>query len=96
MKRDKSIVARDMERCFVCGDTQHLHIHEVFFGTANRKKSIEWGLYVPLCPEHHNMSNKGVHFNKTLDTKLKKYAQKKFEEKHGHEKFMEVIGKNYL
>lgn len=80
----------------MCGDTQNLHTHEVFFGSANRKKSIQYGLQVKLCPKHHNMSSKGVHFDKVLDTHLKKFAQTKFEEKYGHEKFMEVFKKNYL
>lgn len=80
----------------MCGDTRNLHTHEVFFGKANRKKSIEYGLQVKLCPIHHNMSSKGVHMNHTLDTILKKFAQKKFEEKYSHEKFMEVFHKNYL
>ena len=95
MKRDKSII-HDMSSCYVCGTTTNLHTHEVFYGTANRKKSIEWGCYVKLCGKHHNQSNEGVHFNKALDTRLKKEAQKKFEELHGHEKFMEIFRKNYL
>ena len=82
--------------CWVCGRIQDLHTHEVFFGTANRKKSIKWGLQVRLCGEHHDLSSKGVHFNKALDTQLKKFAQTKFEELYGHEKFMEVFKRNYL
>lgn len=96
MKRDKSIVVDDLKRCYVCGTNQNIHIHEIFFGSANRKKSIQWGLYVGLCAIHHNMSNDGVHFNKALNTELKKLGQRKFEEKYGHEKFMEVFRKNYL
>lgn len=95
MKRNKSII-HDMSKCYVCGTTQDLHTHEVFYGSANRKKSIEWGCYVKLCGRHHNLSNEGVHYNKTLDTKLKQEAQRKFEMIHGHEKFMEIFRKNYL
>lgn len=91
----KSIL-QSSKKCWVCGVTYGLHHHEVFFGTANRKKSIEYGLQVWLCPRHHNGSNDGVHFNPTLDLILKKFAQKKFEEKYSHEKFMEVFHKNYL
>ena len=39
------------------------HRHEVF-GGANRQLSIEDGLVIFLVPEMHNMSNKGIHFNK--------------------------------
>ena len=95
MKRNKSIV-HEQGKCWVCGTTQNLHTHEVFFGTANRKKSIEWGCYVDLCGKHHNLSNEGVHFDKALDIKLKRFTQKKFEELHGHEKFMQIFHRNYL
>lgn len=80
----------------MCGCTGVLHTHEVFGGTANRKKSIEYGLYVDMCPKHHNIAPTGVHFNKALDRELKKIAQRKFEEIHGHQKFMNVFHKNYL
>lgn len=91
----KSIL-QTTKKCWVCGKTTGLHCHEVFFGSANRKKSIEYGLQVYLCGPHHDLSSKGVHFDHTLDTLLKKFAQKKFEEKYSHEKFMEVFHKNYL
>ena len=42
------------------------------------------------------MSNKGVHFNRELDMRIKQDMQRAFEAKHGHDKFMEVFGKNYL
>ena len=38
--------------------------HEIFFGTANRKKSIKYGLVVFIRPEDHNMSEYGVHNRK--------------------------------
>ena len=49
-----------------------------------------------MCQPHHRDSKEGVHFNKDLDLELKKLAQKRFEEKYGHEKFMAIFGKNYL
>lgn len=96
VKRDKSILQPDMSSCYICGKRGALHIHEVFYGTANRKKSIAYGCYVSLCPEHHNMSNDGVHLNKALDNSLKMACQKRFEELYGHEKFMEVFHRNYI
>lgn len=95
-KRDKSIIQKDMSKCYVCGTTQNLHVHEIYGGSANRKKSIEWDCYVRLCGNHHNMSNQGVHFNKHLDQTLKQNCQIMFEAIHGHDKFMEVFHKNYL
>ena len=47
------------------------HRHEVF-GGPDRQLSIEDGLVIYLRPELHNMSNKGIHFNK----KFREYAQK--------------------
>ena len=95
-KRNKSIVQPDMTSCFICGKTGTLHTHEVFFGTADRIKSIDHGLYIKLCPFHHTISNNSVHLNKAVDLKIKKYAQMKFEEKYSKEKFMEVFHKDYL
>lgn len=75
-----------------------LHRHEVFFGTDNRRKSIELGLVVFLTPEMHNMSNQGVHFNKAFDYELKKIGQKAAMEKYDWscEEFREQFGRNYL
>ena len=42
------------------------------------------------------MSDYGVHFNKKLDLKLKQDCQRKFEETHSREEFLEIIGRNYL
>lgn len=96
MKRDKSIIQKDMSRCYVCGTTLDLHTHEVFFGTADRKKSIEWGCYVKLCARHHNMSSEGVHLNNWLNRKLKEETQRAFEKLYGHDKFIEIFHRNYL
>ena len=74
MKR-YSIITDDLEHCIECGRT-NINKHEVFFGTANRQKSIEDGCVVPLCGLHHNLSNAGVHFNKALDNRIKQQAEK--------------------
>ena len=52
---------------------------------------------VKLCNECHR-GTFGVHgkHGKTKDKTLKKIFQIDFEEEHGHEKFMEIIGRNYL
>lgn len=90
----KSILSNERE-CYVCKTTLNLHKHHIFFG-PNRQNSEKYGCWVYLCAWHHNMSNVGVHFNRLLDVELKREAQKRFEELHGHEKFMEVFGKNWL
>lgn len=74
------------------------HRHECFYGTANRKKSIKDGLVVFLKPELHNMSNKGVHFNKEFDLMIKREAEKRWLEYYNTtiEDFIIEYGKNYL
>lgn len=74
--------------------------HEIFFGTANRKKSIKYGLVVFIMPEDHNMSAYGVHCSKghEFDMHLKKIGQKRAMAEYGltTSEFIEIFGKNYL
>ena len=90
----KSIISNERE-CLVCKTTYNLHKHHVFEGTANRKKSEKYGCWCYLCAKHHNLSNEGVHYNKALDKKLKKYAQSKFEETYPELDFLKIFGRNY-
>lgn len=91
----KSIMQTEKE-CFVCGTTLNLHKHHVIYGTANRKLSEKYGLVVWLCQEDHTGED-GVHFNKVLDTHLKKVAQERFEAEYGQNiSFREVFGKNFI
>jgi hypothetical protein len=92
----KKIQLQDKKECWVCGTTIGLHHHECLFGSANRKKSIDYGLQVWLCGPHHNLSKMGVHHNHMLDLMLKQLAQRKFEEVYSHEQWMEEFHKNYL
>lgn len=89
----KSIISNEKE-CLVCKTPFNLHKHHIFFG-PNRKNSEKYGCWCYLCGRHHNQSNEGVHFNKTLDNKLKKYAQQKFEEAYPEQDFLKIFGRNY-
>ena len=89
----KSILQSE-KGCWVCRRKNNLASHHVFFGTANRKKSEKYGLKVWLCYNCHTGQN-GVHFNPSLDKRLKMMAQEVFEKRYGHEKFMEEFGKNW-
>lgn len=91
----ESLITKDMEHCYICKGQAEC-IHHIFYGTANRKNSDKYKLVVPLCNKHHNMSNNSVHFNREMDITVKKIAQRKFEEIHGHEEFIKIFGKNYL
>jgi hypothetical protein len=70
----------------------------VFFGYANRQKSIDDGLVVFLQPEMHNMSKKGVHFNRTFDLYLKRIGQQTWCDYYGktNEDFIERYGRSWL
>jgi hypothetical protein len=82
-------------RCYFTGKPC-AELHEVFFGNKNRQNSIEWGMQIPLCVELHRIGPEAVHNNAEFDRQLKEMYQRIFEQQHGHEKFMEVFGENYL
>jgi hypothetical protein len=91
----KSIL-QDKKECYITKRTDNLHLHHIFFGTGLRKISEQNGFTVYLTAEYHNMSNKGVHFNRELDLKLKRDCQRKYEKTHSRDEFMALIGRNYL
>ena len=95
MKR-YSIIQKEA-RCYVCGTSQNIHIHEVFFG-KNRQISIEDRCCVYLCGRHHNQSNDGVHFNHDLDLQLKRTMEDKWLEYYDKtiEDFIRRYGRNFL
>lgn len=69
--------------------------HEVF-GGAMRNWSIRNKLQAHLCTNHHTGSE-GVHSgNVQLEAHLKAKYQWIFEKQHGHEAFMNAVGRNYL
>lgn len=90
----KSIVQKERE-CLICGDTYHLELHHIIYGTANRKLSDKYGLTCYLCKYHHT-GRAGIHFNKEMDDKVKRFAQTKFEEVYKDKDFREIFGKSYL
>lgn len=84
------------KRCFVCLSRKNIHKHHVY-GGAYRDKSERIGEWVYLCARHHNMSDDGVHFNKALDDKLKRFGQQQYEKTVGtREEFIALFGRNYL
>lgn len=92
----ESLISNE-HRCYICGTTTDIHCHHIFYGTANRKQSDKYGCWIYLCAYHHNMSDKGIHFNRELDLKIKKLCQEKWEAEYGNrEQFRSVFGKSYL
>lgn len=76
------------------------HRHEIFFGNANRKKSIEYGLYVYLRPKDHNMSELGVHnrLGNEFNLYLKRQGQLQAMLEYGWtvEDFIRIFGRSYI
>ncbi len=88
-------VIQQEKACYICG-ALGVHDHHIF-GAYNRKKSEKYGLKVWLCPPHHNMSDEGVHFNKSLDLRLKREAQRYYEANIGtRADFIREFGKSVL
>lgn len=70
--------------------------HHVFNGNPNRKLSEEWGMKIWVHPLWHDNTPYSIHKNEETDIIVKQYAQAIFEERHGHDKFMEVFKRNWL
>ena len=82
--------------CELCGTEKNVEGHHVFYGTANRRLSEQYGLKMWLCAEHHRGTN-GIHNNREMDLHYKKKYQRKFETEIGaREEFINLFGRNYL
>lgn len=79
------------------GDTRYLHKHHIF-GAFNRQHSEEDGLWIWLRWDYHieNSPHSTPHNDKRVDTFYKKLAQRKYEETHTREEFMQRYGRNWL
>ncbi len=89
----QKIILQDTKTCYVTGRTDGLHKHHIFEG-VHRKLSDKYGLCVYLRPEWHT-GDHGVHFNKSLDLKLKQLAQRGFIKVYGYARWMKEFGRDY-
>ena len=83
------------DKCVIC-DRPYASLHEVFYGNDNRQNSIDYGMQIRLCIYHHQVGPEAVHNNPTFNRQLKEKHQRIFEQQHGHGKFMEVSGENFI
>lgn len=92
----KSILQRN-EACYICGTTLNLHLHHVFYGTANRRLSDADGCVVYLCQRHHTGAG-GVHGNTKIDLTLKARMEQAWLNRYNKTivDFIARYGKNYL
>lgn len=61
-----------------------------------RDNSEEYGLKVYLCNDHHIYGPEAVHNNARIRHEMQRMAQREFEKRYDHAKFMEVFGRNFL
>ena len=83
-------------RCVLCGKLGYMYEHHIFEGNGRRKRSERYGMTCLLCYHCHTGDN-GVHMNEKLNKKLKRAAQRKFENEVGtREEFIKLFGRSYL
>lgn len=88
-----SIIQKGEKQCYITGSRIDIDKHHCIHGRANRSIAEEYGLWVWLRHDiHMRLHDK----DKELDRELEQAAQKAFEEKYSHEKWMSLVGKNYL
>lgn len=90
----KSIM-QDKKECYICGSRMDLERHHVISGTANRKLSEKYGLWVYLCHRCHT-GDGGAQYEKELNLRLKRDAQEAFENTYEGLSFRAIFGKSYL
>ena len=90
----KSVMQSD-KVCYLCGRTVGLERHHIMAGTANRKLSEKFGLWVWLCHDCHTGTD-GAQYDPIQNRQLKMDAQFVFERTHTHAEWMKAFGKNYL
>ena len=103
MRHPASILHDKSSRtCYLCvalhdnwNEHRILDEHHVF-GGPNRTNSEENGLKVYLCHNHHIYGPEAVHNNARIRHEMQRMAQREFEKRYGHAKFMEVFGRNFL
>lgn len=91
----KSIVQKEEDICEVCKQKIYgaRHLHHIFEGTANRKKSDEDGMTCYLHPCCHRW----LHDHPRSMETIKQRAQRAWEEQFGdRESFIKRYGMSYL
>lgn len=88
-----SIIQTGEKQCFVTGSRINLDKHHCMHGGANRKLAEKYGLWVWL---RHDIHMRLHDEDKELDRQLEQDAQRAFEKKYSHEKWMQMFRKSYL
>ena len=103
-------IIQEKKECYICRAFMNLENdmrelpekgnekHHIMFGfsSKNRKLSEKYGLWVWLCPKHHKWDDISPHKSKITNIAMRRIAQRAFELKYSHEKWMELFEKNYI
>ena len=102
MKKTESIMQTDKSRCYLCRRPNQyglngLEEHHAIEGNGRRPISEQYGLKVYVCGiTCHREGPNSIHKNEEVALKVKQDAQRKFEETHTREEWIEAFTKNYL
>lgn len=99
---DVSIIHNE-KYCYLClkkhgrFNTQNLHKHHCFHGTANRRLAEEDGLFINVCVYCHEIDKDAIHNDHNTDLFVMQQAQRAYEKKIGdRESFIKRYGKSFL
>lgn len=88
----ESIMDTEQGVCYVCGTHTDTARHEIFYGTANRRLSKQFGTWINVCPKCHDAIHQGF----SIDEDLKIKGQIAFQEHYPSMKFRAIFGRNYI
>lgn len=96
MSRGETLYSSE-RMCFICHSPK-VHLHHIYGGNGRRQVSDREGCWLYLCPNHHNMSRFGVHFDKELDKSLKADCQRRWMRKNEktEQDFIATFGRSYI
>lgn len=86
-----SIITNNLDICYICKQKRKRDLNEVF-GGSNRRKSMEWGMVIPICGDCHSE----WHLKEELRREYQQEAQQIFEKEYSHDLFMAEFKRNYL
>lgn len=102
-KKHKASILHDKDgTCYLCMKLNHdnrrhplVHEHHIY-GGALRPVSEAEGFKAYLCMAHHIDGPEAVHNNQGNMRFLQRECQRKYEETHTRQQFMNLINKNYM
>ena len=101
VKRKNSLIHQKDGTCYMClklyGKSKIfpiVHKHHAFLG-PRRETADREGLFVFLCPEHHEFSKDAVHEKHENLRIIQRDCQKAWEQEHTRTEWMELMGRNY-